>query len=87
MVCGRVVPSLPSRLCQRAVTTVWRPRVHGASFPEVKRIVATLRLGCAHLRALGPSEVSRSLPFPLWGGDVMAYVGPLWEFLEVEEGG
>ena len=68
-----------SHLWQRVVTTVWHPRVHGVSFREVKRIVATLRLGCAHLRTLGPLQVSRSLPFPLWGGDVMAYVGPLWD--------
>ena len=75
----------PLTLRQRVVVTVWHPRLHTTYFPFVKRVAATLRMGCAHLCVLGGVAFGRSLPFPIWGGDVMAYVGPLWEFLPDEE--
>ena len=59
---------LNSHHCQRVVGTVWRPHLHSSYFPFVKRVVVTLRMGCAHLCALGATE--RSLAWPIWGGDV-----------------
>ena len=80
--CGHV---LPPHIGQHVVVSVWHPRLHTTYFPFVKCVAATLRMGCAHLCVLGGAASGRSLPFPIWGGDVMAYVGPLWEFLPDEE--
>ena len=82
MVCGCGTDCPSTHTGQRVVVTVWRPHLHSTYFPFVKRVVVTLRMGCAHLCALDSTE--RSLAWPIWGGDVVAYVGPLWEFLPVQ---
>ena len=81
----RAVTSASSLPLQRVAFTPWHPRLHTDYFPELKRMAVVLRLGSAHLMALGGRAVGKSLPWCLWGGDVLPYVGPLWEFAEEEE--
>ena len=61
----------------------WHPRNHSGNFKLIRILAATLRMGVARLYALGPDGYGRSLPWPLWGGDVMPHVNPT--FMMVEE--